>query len=1300
MLEDPSYSQVVRWGDEGDSFVVLENERFTKSILPKHFKHSNFASFVRQLNKYDFHKVRHNNEDTGQSPYGPGAWEFKHPEFKANNKDSLDNIRRKAPAPRKTNAQGGEEAMPTQQMDLVNSQLVATQQQLEQLQQRYNEMSIHQSMLVQELIGVQKTVLNHEHVMQNVMNYLHSVDARQRRDSKIGGPFAEGNENHVPQANVDQAQQQISPLEDEPASPLQNASKLLNDLNADAQLNYKNLEHMSDIHSRVNGVMSTPPPDSASRNGHPRAPTSAGSSTTMSYAKLQPDRDAIVYPVGHTQGIDPMYSEHINNIPYPMPTKDQDGPEARRPAIEGRKKSSQVDPGWERPPQILLVEDDPTCRRIGSKFLYSFQCAIDSAFDGLEAVNKMNAGSKYDMVLMDIIMPNLDGVSACHLIRQFDNTPIIAMTSNIRSDDISMYFQHGMNDVLPKPFTKEGLLSMLEKHLGHLKKLPNGMEAMGPHSASSIPQSAAQSLKDESSPNQSPSTISTWQSPGQFSGISPTTTGPNMFMQPMHHGAGYAMDPSQMQFQQPQTPLGVPRQAVHRRQISDVTAGDELNNDAKRQRMFAQQNAMALNQVQRARPGQSLTTDLASLALPPTMPPKPQKAKGKQKPQEEQREESLQAVCLLPLANTPLIEYTLEFLASSGVEDVFIYCGLHTEQVEDYINSSRWKLPTSPYKTLVILKSDATSVGDAMRDIDNRDLITGDFLLVAGDVVSNISVEPALIRHRQRREKDKNAIMTMVLREADINHTSRPQSRKPVFVINPMTDRCLHYEEVHASGSGGRHVNLDPDLLSEQAEIEIREDLIDCYIDICTPDVLGLWSDNFDYQSVRTSFLYGVLKDYELNGKTIHTHIVADQYAARVRSLRAYDAVSKDIMGRLAYPLCPDSNRVPGQNYYYSKKGTYEESGVSKARSCMISSRCILGQDTIVGDGATVRDSILGRRCQVGKNTVIEDSYLWDGVTVGDGSIIRKAIIAQGAVIGKNCTVESGALISYDVRIADLTKISGFRRITRANHEGKAAQDLTSKSIVGEGGDGYEYSGGSDSDADSSDSSNLIYRNAKASGSVSSVSTLHSEGSDFEPVEDRTRRASFISETSEDSAPNRDFHLEATASILDGLQKEDLPENIFLELNAFRMTVDASQHEIRRAVVAAFVKRITNLEHSGTAMTEAVTRVLTRYKAVVERTIFDQESNDKPDQVDFLLCLQKELTSREKGDTLMLHMAKELYDLELVEEDGVMQWWTSKQSNEGSMGKIRGPTQQLIAFLEQAEEESESDDDEEDEDEE
>lgn len=62
----------------------------------------------------------------------------------------------------------------------------------------------------------------------------------------------------------------------------------------------------------------------------------------------------------------------------------------------------------------------------------------------MEAIQKIHKGAKYDLILMDIIMPNLDGVSACHLIRQVDSTPVIAMTSNIRVDDIAMYFQHGV----------------------------------------------------------------------------------------------------------------------------------------------------------------------------------------------------------------------------------------------------------------------------------------------------------------------------------------------------------------------------------------------------------------------------------------------------------------------------------------------------------------------------------------------------------------------------------------------------------------------------------------------------------------------------------------------------------------------------------------------------------------------------------------------------------------------------------------------------------------------------------------
>ena len=85
----------------------------------------------------------------------------------------------------------------------------------------------------------------------------------------------------------------------------------------------------------------------------------------------------------------------------------------------------------------------------------------------------------------DIVMPKLDGVSATSLIRKFDHmTPIISMTSNSKPNEIMTYYSSGgcsalrtrpslihplvhagMNDILPKPFTKEGLLDMLEVRL-------------------------------------------------------------------------------------------------------------------------------------------------------------------------------------------------------------------------------------------------------------------------------------------------------------------------------------------------------------------------------------------------------------------------------------------------------------------------------------------------------------------------------------------------------------------------------------------------------------------------------------------------------------------------------------------------------------------------------------------------------------------------------------------------------------------------------------------------------------------
>lgn len=589
-----------------------------------------------------------------------------------------------------------------------------------------------------------------------------------------------------------------------------------------------------------------------------------------------------------------------------------------------------------------------------------------------------------------------------------------------------------------------------------------------------------------------------------------------------------------------------------------------------------------------------------------------------------------------------------------------------------------------------------------MRDLDKRGLMTGDFLLVSGDVLSNISLEPALAKHRARREKSRDAIMTMVLREAGPEHRTKSTGRRPVFVIDPDCERCVHYEELGRRGKHDRYIKLDPEIFKIHSQLEVREDLIDCYIDICTPDVLGLWSDNFDYQSVRQSFLSEVLKDYELTGKTIHTYVVADQYAARVKSLRAYDAVTKDIINRWTYPLCPDSNLVRGQSYRFGRGKIYEEEGVTLARTSVVKSRSVLGQETSLADGSVVGDSVLGRRCRIGKDVTIDKSYLWDDVTVGEGSSVHQAIIANDVVIGKNCKIEPGALVSFGVRIANGTTILGTSKITRAKRKDVENGTPADLNIVGKDGEGYSYSTpfeDEDSDTSSTTSSNLIYQIPAASLSDSSISTLKSDSDAYELLPTSSRRSSVPSDHSEDTAKNRDFHLEATASVLDGLQKRDLPENILLELNSYRMAVDANPHEVRHAVVDALIKRISSLVGGGAlsdrnalSPEESVTELFKTYKSLIERNIFDKDEDKKLDQVDFLLLVQKELVGRAEGESIMLFVAKESYELEVVEEDGVLQWWEDNRSQAADLASVRALTGPFIRFLNEAEEEESEED--------
>nr|VDD14914.1 unnamed protein product [Brassica oleracea] len=202
------------------------------------------------------------------------------------------------------------------------------------------------------------------------------------------------------------------------------------------------------------------------------------------------------------------------------------------------------------------------------------------------------------------------------------------------------------------------------------------------------------------------------------------------------------------------------------------------------------------------------------------------------------------------------------------------------------------------------------------------------------------------------------------LRAAD-GDVSDPRRRRPrtdqLFVaVDPLTKQLLHYEDRHA---GGGCVCLDKSLMcSSNPSVIIHSDMEDCYIDVCSPEVLSLFEDNFDYQHLRRHFVKGVLVD---------------------------DIMGKDIIQMWTYPYVPDISFSGNRALKVGRQGVYKACDV-------VQSRCYIWNDVTIEDG-----------CEIG------NAIVCDGVKIRAGAVVQPgAVLSFNVVVGRGFIVPAFSKVS------------------------------------------------------------------------------------------------------------------------------------------------------------------------------------------------------------------------------------------------------------------------------------------------
>ena len=625
---------------------------------------------------------------------------------------------------------------------------------------------------------------------------------------------------------------------------------------------------------------------------------------------------------------------------------------------------------------------------------------------------------------------------------------------------------------------------------------------------------------------------------------------------------------------------------------------------------------------------------------------------------------------LNPLAGKPILEYTLTLLLNSGIKDVIVFSSSLPEQIREYVKLC----PLSKVMRInVVSNEDAVTLGDAMRHLYDSGLIRDTFVLLNGCVVGNADLSSIMEVHKARAKDDKDLTMTLIFKRATPGHHLRTTGEQVVLATVPETKKIVH----HAVASG-RKIEFPLELFSSLPEVDISFDVVGSGVAVCSPNVLGLFADNFDVQTMG-DFIKSCIED-DLADYNLYSHVCDAEYLAKVSDMMTYLSVTKDVLNRWLFPCVPD------KSYVFTQHQVYKPKDLVVGRNAVLEEDIIVGKSSTIGDNSTLSGAAIGNRVKIGNGVSIKDCIIHDDVVIGDNCVLNSCVIGASVNVGKGVKIEAKSLLGPSVVIDDGVIVPENTWLVSSDGFSDAGTSFGSKAFRYQ-----EESESDDSDEEDAKEAPLGLDWGKADLTNDEDESTDSEAeSDLSDMMDQMGGGDLLLD---EDAKVSVFLGEITESLQRGIEEGVDTNNLILEVNSSRHAYAINATQVIQNVVAAV------LSISFDVVQEANNKLLlsvTKKNLFAIKDLLANYVKSSPEQLDLLKGMESYFCTRSEQLPIVPQLVHSLYDMDLVEEEAIIEWseglgetdHDDEEADPEFASNLKKRLESLIAWLQEEDESS------------